>query len=501
MKIERLFIYCLLAGAFLLASCSGDDMTDNPIVETLPEGMYPLTFTATQGEVVATPQTRVSDYDEDGVHKSKWTDGDQIKVQIGNGTAGTYTLKADGTINEQAANTPVYWQISATGQTITAWYPASAASNYLKDQSGALPYVLKATKTADFNTKPQLPFTHQLAKFRFKLTGTAVQGVTPTIRVNGIANTTYTNGDIEAASDATEDITPHQSGDYYEVLLLPGQVADNFIKIDVPDIGTYYYTPKAADGQSNLTLAVASCYTYDITVDAPKPTEINLNNATEDITIDKAKEYILSGTTTHKVTISADATVKLKDVTITPTTGAPIQISGNHTATLILEGTNTLTAPDGFSAIWPNEGSTVVIDGNGSLKAQGGYEAAGIGAGSWDGYWRRHAGIVKILGGTINSIGGGGATGIGCSYRSDCYGIEILGGAVTAKKGDGYDVPAIGIFTDNEQRTCQYVTLKNCTINAYAGSTSAPIVARSVSPNVNDNAALKAAGVTLNVYR
>lgn len=501
MKIERLFIYCLLAGAFLLASCSNEDVTDNPIVEPLPEGMYPLTFTATQGEVVATPQTRVLDYDEDGVHKSKWTDGDQIKVQIGNGTAGTYTLKADGTINEQAANTPVYWQSSATGQTITAWYPASATANYLQNQSSALPYVLKATARANFNATPQLSFTHQLAKFRFKLTGTAImEDVTPTVTVKGIAKTTYTNGEIKATSDATaENITPHKSGDYYEVLLLPGQVADNFIKIDVLDIGTYYYTPKITDEltqvQTNLTLAVASCYTYDITVDAPKPTEINLSNATEDITIDKAREYILSGTTTHKVTISADATVKLKDVTITPTTGAPIQISGNHTATLILEGTNTLTAPDSFSAIWPNAESTVVIDGNGSLTAQGGYEAAGIGAGSS----RRHAGIVKILGGTIDSKGGGDATGIGCSYYGDCYGIEISGGTVTAWGGNGCDVPAIGIYTDNGQRTCQYVTLKNCTINAYPGSTSAPIVASSVSPDVNDSAALMAAGVTLNV--
>lgn len=65
-------------------------MTDNP-VETLPEGMYPLTFTATQGEVVASPQTRVSDSDVDGQHKSSWTEDDQIKVQIGSGTAGTYS--------------------------------------------------------------------------------------------------------------------------------------------------------------------------------------------------------------------------------------------------------------------------------------------------------------------------------------------------------------------------------------------------------------------------
>lgn len=100
MKIERLFIYCLLAGTSLLASCSSEDMTDNP-VETLSEGMYPLTFTAMQGEVVATPQTRVSE-SPDGV-SSQWTEDDQIKVQIGKGMAGTYALNVDGTIKTRSS--------------------------------------------------------------------------------------------------------------------------------------------------------------------------------------------------------------------------------------------------------------------------------------------------------------------------------------------------------------------------------------------------------------
>ncbi|ADV42460.1 fimbrillin family protein [Bacteroides helcogenes] len=276
----RAIVLLAMAVTATLASCSSEDMTDNP-VETLPEGMYPLTFTATRGEVVATPQTRVSDYDDNGVHSSKWTDGDPIKVQIGNGTVGTYTLKADGTINAQAANTPVYWQSNAPGQTITAWYPASATSDYLKDQSGALPYVLKATATAAFNTTPSLPFAHKLAKFRFKLTGNAItqeginpiaklQDMTPTVTVKGIAKTTYANGEIQAASDAVaEDITPYKNGEYYEVLLLPGQVVDNFVKIDVPNVGIYYYTPKSADNTTNLTMEAANCYTYDIAAERP----------------------------------------------------------------------------------------------------------------------------------------------------------------------------------------------------------------------------------------
>ena len=191
MKIERLFIYCLLAGTSLLASCSSEDMTDNP-VETLSEGMYPLTFTAMQGEVVATPQTRVSE-SPDGV-SSQWTEDDQIKVQIGKGMAGTYALNVDGTIKNTIES--AYWQSNEKNQDITAWYSASANPN-LKDQSSVLPYVLKATTKTDFNTTPSLLFAHKLAKFRFKLKGSAItEGATLTVRVNGIAKTTYTNGDI-----------------------------------------------------------------------------------------------------------------------------------------------------------------------------------------------------------------------------------------------------------------------------------------------------------------
>lgn len=58
MKIERLFIYCLLVGTSLLALCSSEDTTDNP-VNTLPEGMYPLELTTSVQ--TGLPVTRVSE--------------------------------------------------------------------------------------------------------------------------------------------------------------------------------------------------------------------------------------------------------------------------------------------------------------------------------------------------------------------------------------------------------------------------------------------------------
>ena len=89
-----------------------------------------MTFTAMQGEVVATPQTRVSE-SPDGA-SSQWTEDDQIKVQIGKGMAGTYALNVDGTIKNTIES--AYWQSNEKNQDITAWYSASSNPN-LKDQS------------------------------------------------------------------------------------------------------------------------------------------------------------------------------------------------------------------------------------------------------------------------------------------------------------------------------------------------------------------------------
>lgn len=309
----------------------------------------------------------------------------------------------------------------------------------MKDQSGAsLPYVLKATATTDFNTTPQLSFMHQLAKFRFKLTGTAVQGVTPTIRVNGIANTTYTNGDIEAASDATEDITPHQSGDYYEVLLLPGNVADNFVKIDVPDIGTYYYTPKAADGQSNLTLAAASCYTYDIAVNKPGPTIYPAGSSIPTITDDG--EYIIEGDgtqTNNGIVINGSPSVTLKNVNI----NGNLEIKSG-TPTINIDGTCNLQSSGGSAIALTSENANVVIKGSGTnptLTVTGNSYQAGIGGND------NSFGNIYIEGITLTAYGHEAAPGIGSglpAYRGEMKKsgwIYIKNSTVTASgKYDSY---------------------------------------------------------------
>ena len=172
---------------------------------------------------------------------------------------------------------------------------------------------------------------------------------------------------------------------------------------------------------------------------------------------------------------------------------------------LMLEGNNNniQSNVDKYPAILPDQGSTVVIDGTGSLKAQGGNNAAGIGAGgqgtnAWE---TLTAGYIKISGGIIEAFGGYAGTGIGGRYYSNCQGIEISGGYVTAKAGTGFTIPAIG-YLPAGNRKCEYVTLERCTINAYSkySNQTDPVVTNSVMPDVNDSDALANAEVILNEY-
>lgn len=252
---------------------------------------------------------------------------------------------------------------------------------------------------------------------------------------------------------------------------------------------------------ATVTPEKAKVHEISITVNE-KVTEVNLNNLTGPHTISSDGKYILTGSTTQRIIINADATVVLKGVSInTSSDGAPIQISGYHTATLMLEGNNNTIQSnvEKYPAILPDQGSTVVIDGTGSLKAQGSFSAAGIGSGGIGQFaWETiSAGYIKILGGSVEAIGGTGGTGIGCGYYGNCQGVEILGGTVTARAGGGYDNPAIGSSTAGSA-TCTYVKLERCTINAHPEGADV-IVANSVTPSINDSGALATAGVTLNV--
>lgn len=496
------------AALLLFAACTQDELTEQG--DTLPEGIYPLEISSVTLEAeVSTqpwgeddPQTRVSENNPDR-NSSKWDGGEVITVQLGDNQTTTYkVVNADGTL--ELMGDRLYW--AKRTDDVTAWYTSPEYDNgngiiNLADQSQGLAYVLQATaEKASCDSPVSLDFTHQLAKVRVKLAGEKAGSVID-VKIESCTSCTNTNGTVEGDETSVGEITMYKTTlssneNCWEANVVPGK-----------EITTFRVNGgEWVDLSTEVTPVKGKL--HEITIDVKqKVTEINLNTLDKPYEIKEGGKYILTGETTQRIIINADATVVLKGVTINSTNGAPIQISGNHTATLMLEdNNNTLTAPQYYSAILPDEGSTVVIDGNGKLMAQGGTYGAGIGASNNDqsefmGNWH-HAGHVRISGGIIEANGGMAATGIGCSHYANCQGIEISGGNVTAKPGGGYSNPAIGSCTaDYSKGKCSSVTLMTCTINAYVWYDDAVhIVANEVKPNINNPSELNGAEVKLNKH-
>lgn len=483
------------AALLLFAACTQDELTEQ--AGTLPEGMYPLEISSvTLGAEVSSqpwganvPQTRVSENTDR--NSSKWDGGEVITVQLGDNKAPTTTYEVKNTDGMlELTGNQLYW--AKREDKVTAWYPENGTIP-LSNQLGGLAYVLQATAEKAAYDKPvALDFSHQLAKIRVVLEGEKA-GDVKNVKIESYTSCTNTNGTVSTDGVTVGEITMyHLNGtNIYEANVVPGKTIKKF-KVNNGD--WVVLSPP-------VTPVYGKYHEINITVNE-KVVEVNLDELTGPYTIGEDCKYILTGSTTQRIIINADATVVLKGVSInTSSDGAPIQISGYHTATLMLEGNNNTIQSnvEKYPAILPDQGSTVVIDGTGSLKAQGSFSAAGIGSGGIGQFaWETiSAGYIKILGGNVEAIGGTGGTGIGCGYYGNCQGVEILGGTVTARAGGGYDNPAIGSSTAGDG-TCEYVKLERCTINAHP-SGAAAVVANSVTPSINDSGALATAGVTLNV--
>lgn len=225
-----------MAAAFLLAACTQDELEDG-IGTSLPEGKYPLqigsvSITAdvdTQPWSAGAPQTRVSE-NPDG-NSSSWEEGDKIKVQIGNGTPGTYTYQGGSQIIAEG-DAPAYWASKADGQSILAWHTSSGSKTVeLDNQTEELAYLLTAQTTADFNTQVSLSFTHALAKVRVKLTGDQADGVTDVKIKTYTSCTLHADGTLTEGD--TEDFIPMVEASYngetfWEANVMPDHVIKEF---------------------------------------------------------------------------------------------------------------------------------------------------------------------------------------------------------------------------------------------------------------------------------
>lgn len=481
-RLRILQTACALASLLMmLAACTQDEGMDGNGT-SLPEGKYPLVLTATQGEVVTSPQTRVTDYDENGSHKSKWTEGDQIKVKVSEGSNDaetTCTLDASGNITTY--NPKLYWKTSQSSK-INAWYSNIVGQNTtsstvsLADQSSGLAYVLKADEKTDVNYNSKdisLDFKHQLAKVRVKVEkGTYTDNLNVTaVSVKGYTSCTVTNGAVVASGSSLSNIsmkkTTYGSDTYWEANLVPGTNAmDKTITIN-------------ADGKtttctltSNITLTAGNVYTFTVTVNTAfsildkNGSSVDASNINRDVTITGTSDQPITITGTCNVTLNGVTfNIDNHDAAINVTSGSP---------TLIVKGTNYINTTKGKSAILlNNENTDITLDGqnsgtlNISQSATNGIQNAIIG-----GKINARAGNIIIKDITLKIDRKNGQTltaavigsGIAFDSSSSCKDITITNTTLTVENGGKIEGAIIGTgmaqaYENNATASCGNITI------------------------------------------
>lgn len=280
---------CLLA-----ASCS--DVTDS---DTLPDGKYPMTFTAGMQGLTATRATT------DGT----WSGSEQVAVKV-NDVVKAYKATTDGNLSGTNTDNTFYWQHTGSIN-VSAWYcgDGSAATGG-EHATGVTSWTVPSDQNvvgnyerSDFLYAPatsipfagphSLSFYHQTARMVVNIRNAEAATADAMIKSVSICNVTLTGnftlptdgqhcGLAAATGDHTQTITPRKlkpntgvdfgaggSGNEtalasYAALVIPQTVAagEKFIAITLMDENTYYY--KAEESQA--TLQGGQVYLYNITV-------------------------------------------------------------------------------------------------------------------------------------------------------------------------------------------------------------------------------------------
>ncbi|MBQ6348512.1 MAG: hypothetical protein IJI71_13310, partial [Clostridia bacterium] len=193
-----------------------------------------------------------------------------------------------------------------------------------------------------------------------------------------------------------------------------------------------------ADDSGNYSVTVG---TADIIVTATieHSSNIDLSQAPSDFTV--VDGDVLTGSTSHTVTIADGAKITLNNATIT----GGIVCGGTAEITLVGENAVGVASLDGTlihktaGIQIGGNGKTLTIKGDGSLTVAGGSASAGIGLGrTWDD--NATGGSIVIEGGTVTASGGNGiGTGtVGNSKTATVGDIIIKGGTVNARLGKSY---------------------------------------------------------------
>lgn len=449
--------FYLLSVLLSLASCSQDELAEQGT--PLPDGMYPMTFTAVQVAPENMPQTRVSE-DTDGT-SSRWDGGEVIKVTVsgtGNNMETTCTLDENGDIT--AYNPQLYWQ-NTNSVTVNAWYSnitgqSTGAENTvsLTDQSGGLAYVLKADPVTENYKKGNiaLTFSHQLAKIRVKLVKGSYEGDF-TVKVKGYTSCTVKNGEVsEGRGEGYITMHKNEGGEYYEANLVPGTLQ----ALDAFEIRVGDKTTKASLKEDNVILEKGIVH------------EITINVEGKDVTI--TKDYTIEDV--HKpIIINGNCTVTFKNARITSYDRPLIKINDGCKPTLVFEGTNVLKCN------WDDQNNGSIKSGEDdeyNIKLEDGAKLAVISECAAIGSPYRRI-KLNISGNGEMWVQSNGWNFPAIIVKNGSLSISegvvltaVSTNTMPGNSGDWKYVPAIGLTLSASGVTGGSITLRDCTLKLYA---------------------------------
>ena len=504
--------------AFTACSSSSDNtITDEPIITQETSKTYTLTIQASKGENKGgdAASTRALSYSGNALIAT-WKTGETVKVYKVTQSNGDDVYTSIGTLTAQGNGATATLSGSLTGDIAVndhlALFFIGGTFDY-RNQTGSLDNLAsnhdyakgEAKVTAidgsnitvvdwSDNSKSDVAFTNQQAIVKFtlkdKATGNPIS--VRTLKLHDHTRNIYETYNYTSKGSSIFDLTITRAisgSEFYVALNTKGDLNDLKLTATDPSLnpGKYVYKKTGSVTFTNGKY-------YEVTVKMTKQTEnivdmddisdnwVYLNYSQNTYTAqngdvltgkavkDEENEY------SDKITINiADgATVKLRDLTLNGGSHEGINCLGD--ATIILEGTNTVT---GRVAISAPAGKTLTIKGSGSLTATNGILSSGnikieggiitatggeLGAGIGGG------GNITISGGTIETTGVSNAAGIGSGNYGTCGIISITGGTVTAK-GDS-EAAGIGAGYNG---TCGNISITGGTVTATGGELGAGI--------------------------
>lgn len=383
--------------------------------------------------------------------------GDQILVASGGQYVGTLTRENNvfqGSITNPVEDQPLYFYFLGNKQgTLEAG--ATTCTVNISDQSVELPVISMGQSTVNYSEgetsySSRLYNKASLMKFDVNTPSEAaicLTGMNNTVTVN-FGQPTEENYGFTYGMDGVGLIkmpAKDANNETWAIVLPQAALAEgeenSAYTADLRYLGT---RPAMEEIEMNTFLNLG----LDLSVGIANPHFKDLSLLQENLTAQDGD--ILSGIINgdYKISVAANATVTLHDVTISYTTAgdawAGITCEGN--ATILLSGDNTVSSRpvdlDYSGAVHPGiyipQDYTLTIDGTGSLFASsltdniGTGGAAGIGGMANSNY---KCGSIVINGGTITATGS--AAGIGAGISNGCGTITINGGTVTATGGNG----------------------------------------------------------------